>query len=263
MAHRQTQSPPAPSGASRKGRMKKQASERELHRLGGTPLVLVVEVVSVLPHVHGQDGLLAIGDGVASSDRLIHHLRWNMSTRLSVHTTQSHARGPCISTLFCRSKKGSRRRALRQGVGLCARDTPACCHPKRARPIRILQYCECQPKWYDHIRSKHRLFPACSVFRPVKAHGKEDGAKQRQVRREQTEGGVAGSIELLLEFIVRTKVLLDLIRDSTGGLHFDSESAHRSGASRRRPRHVQATQDTPCTSHARCCTEEHLSISPH
>lgn len=61
--------------------MQKQASEREFHKLGGTPLVLVVEVVSVLPHVHGQDGLLAIGDGIASSDRLIHHLRLNISTK--------------------------------------------------------------------------------------------------------------------------------------------------------------------------------------
>lgn len=76
----------------------------------------------------------------------------------------------------------------------------------------------------------------------METQGREDGAKRRQVRREQTEGGVAGSIELLLEFIVRTEILLDLIRDSTSGLHFDSESTHMSEASRRQPRHVQATQ---------------------
>ena len=53
---------------------KTQYSNKATIRLEELPRVLVVNIVGVLPHVHGEHRLLALRHGVARADRLVHHL---------------------------------------------------------------------------------------------------------------------------------------------------------------------------------------------
>jgi len=63
------------------------------------PHVLVVDVVRMLPHVHGEDGLLAVGDGVSGTAGLVNYLPPGKNP-LNIKSRRVRQRWHCSNSWF-------------------------------------------------------------------------------------------------------------------------------------------------------------------